>query len=490
MAVGSWAKFVGSGTNDTTLQAARNTWADWDFEGGSGWVETDADSLVSESTSNFTIAAAGRYLIIWRIKYDATHGNRLTMKSRLRGGASGTTLIEGAECFSYSRNNNNDKGYMNGQIMYDATASDVIDIQYLVDISDGSETVAWQATSISITFIRLTDSADTAFAYYTDSSETASFAGQTFLDADWNTIEEETDTAVIQRNADGEGIDVKGSAGDRFLFVMSMALDVTAGSLRTQRICRATVAQTTQISATRSYCYMRDVDNGTCNINVMFIFEKQSGSTETIRIQLMRDGADIDGTVARVVDRSGLWVMKLLSTTEIIGTHDETANQDISTVGGLPITINGARTADFNDSAAFTAPAITDVNCVKGMDVLFWANIYAQRAGTADGTRLSRLAQVELVGSNQTYGEHGSYLRGDQATSDTFSGSFHPYSVETVSATDDFQVEILDDGDDGDLATTRANFVGYFAINLDTLAAAAPAARTLFSRPINVSAMI
>ena len=88
------------------------------------------------------------------------------------------------------------------------------------------------------------------------------------------------------------------------------------------------------------------------------------------------------------------------------------------------------------------------------------------------GTRLSRRAEVEFAGTNTTYGSHGTYLRGNQGSTDCQDGSFHPYAVETVTAGQDFNVEILDDGDDGGTnATTQADLVGYFAINLDTLIA-------------------
>jgi len=464
MSVGSFAKFVGSGTDSTTLQTARNTWAVWDFPGSTGWVETDADGLVSESGSDFTIGETGRYLILWRIRHTSSHNNYLTMKSKL---VSAGADVEGAETFGRSRNSGNNSAYHNGQCLFDATSGDVIGIEYLVDVSAGTEAGAWDADYISITFIRLTDSADTAYATYTDSAETQSFGGTTWLDVDWNTIEEETDTAVIQRNADGEGIDIKGAIGDRFLLVCAIAIDQTSNS-RTQRIMRFTL-DTVEQDCCRSYAYIRNTANGTCNLNMMSIIEKLSNSDEVVHVQVQRGTADGDGTVARVINRSRFDVMKIHADTELIKTGDATAAQDLDGAG-TALDINGARAIDFSDTASFTAPAITDINCVLAVNVLFWSNIFGTRSA-ASGARLSRRAEPELAGTNLTYGTHGTYARGNQGSTDTLDMSFHPYAVELVTAGQDFQVEVLDDGEDGGTndALTIADRVGFFAINLNTL---------------------
>ena len=485
MAVGSWAKFTGSGTDDTVLSASRNTWVDWDHEGGSGWVETDADALVSESASNFTLAEAGYYLIIYRIHHDASHNNRLTMKTRCRGGSGGTTIIEGSQGSGYERNNNNDELYMQCAFIHKAAANDIIDLQYNIDVSDGTEAGFWDASQISISFIRLTDSADSAYGIYADSQSTGSFLnGTTDVAVDFNTVTEETDTGVIERTAANDWT-LKETA--RYLVCYDIVIDITVG--RTQRIGHAEL-NSSVIPASHTYVYLRDADNGLGVLTCMFIVD--ATANDVLHFFGQRGIANIDGTATRVANEGGMMIMRIHDDTELIACRDGTALQDQD--GGLsPYDVNVARNIITNDSAAFTAPAITDINCVKAMDVLCWATVAGASPITeASGTRLSIEHHLELAGTDLLYGQHGSYQRNNQASADTMNNCSHPYGLESVTAGQDFQCEFTDDGDNGGTsAVTGVDEVGIFAINLDSLAPVGGAPpRELFQGIVNQSGMI
>ena len=474
MAIGSYAKFVGSGTDDTTTLPAQDVWTDWDFEGASGWVETDADTLVTESTSNFTLAEAGYYLIIYRIHFEVSHANRLNMRIKLRGGASGVTDIPGSQGAGYARNAGNDEIYMGGQLIYKAAASDVIDIQFQRDLGDGTVAGAWIAVNCSITFIRLSDTRDAAYGIYGDTTGDAPASnflnGTTWLNIQWNTVLEETDIRYIEKTADN---DITLHRTGRYLVCYSVALYEWQGVGRTQRIGRA-LLNSTVIPASHSVTIMRNGGNGNGSLNCMFIVDATAG--DILHIQGQRGVADIDADVRRRapsgVGETGLEVMRIHAETELIVCRDGTANQDQD--GNLAsYNVNAARDIIYNDTASFTAPAITDINCVKTSSVLCWANVAGGSLITATtGTRLSIAHELELAGTNLEYGRHGTYQRNASVSNDCFNNCSHPYAVEDVTAGDDFQCEFFDDGDGGsgaDEATTSVDEVGMFAINLDTL---------------------
>lgn len=68
--------------------------------------------------------------------------------------------------------------------------------------------------------------------------------------------------------------------------------------------------------------------------------------------------------------------------------------------------------------------------------------------------------------------EYGNYTRGNQSSTDTFGGSFHPAGIYTVgTAGHDIGVNMdpLSGTEGGGTDRTQAGTVGFFAINLDTL---------------------
>ena len=406
MPVGSHATYHMSATQ--SMPATANTWTAFK---PTVVEDTNPDGLVTETAASFNIKESGKFLVLGCIPFTNTHNNRNTMKSKILNNA---VDIAGSQSSGYERNNANNDASLKFAFMADLTSGDDLTIEWIRDVGDG--TVAGNSIADETYFqvIRLTDDVDTAYGFYTDTADTGAYAGQVFDDVLWNSITEETDTAVIERQAGNTAIRLKDIG--RYLVMYSVVID-NSSTARTQRISRATLAGT-EIPGSRDAVYLRDADNGLGVVTCMFEVNNTIVDQD-MEIEIQRGDADVDGTVARVINESGLFVMKLLDSTNIYIGHDQTGGDAFN--GTADVVYNSMRSNDIVDTG-FSSGAINTMDVIlSGMDVIAWGNLFANQTDTAGGERSTRKGVITIESVEQTIGQNIIYgPRGDQGTEDTF----------------------------------------------------------------------
>ena len=429
-------------------------------------LDDSAYSKPNDSTIEFE--EAGDFLI-WghAVGTDGSNG-RHTPQFRLAQ-IVGTFDLFTSYCSGYNRNNaNNDWGVVFFAVCRGVAANDQVQLQWRRDTD--APTVGSTANASDIQVVRLGDSWN--YGIYESASADNAYGGTTPNDVAFATTVVETDTAVIEKQVGDTDIRIK-SNNKRFLILYSVAGD--NGGSRTQRVGRL-VSGSTEIDGSRTYFYQRSGSNEFTGLGTAVLHETATAD-EDISVQVYRGdgilanegGADVDGSWSNNSgEETALCIIELPDNVEVFAAVDGTAGQDIS--GGVTTGINCCRTVNFNDAGSFTAPAIDTMDVTAAADVFFWCNLFTARSNVASGTRLTVGGRVEINGTDQTVGVHKVYTRGAQSTQDTFGGGLVIGGFFAASAGDDFQIETFDDGDNGAGDTTRANEVGAFAINLDTLA--------------------
>jgi len=95
--------------------------------------------------------------------------------------------------------------------------------------------------------------------------------------------------------------------------------------------------------------------------------------------------------------------------------------------------------------------------------------VYGERSDTS-GTRMTSGTRFEIQGSDQTLGEHGNYLRGNESSGGPcYNVGFSSAGLYSASSGDDVQVEWFDGGDNGSTDYTTGDAVGFSALNVGTL---------------------
>jgi len=452
MAVGSHGYFRGTvadGTAGTAYEDFNPTWSEIE----------DPDAVYSINGTNVRVAETGRYFVRYNVRIrQNTSNDRLTVGVRLR---INTTIYEGSETEVYNRNTNNAESSNSWAGIISLTADDDLDLQYKrgADVTTHTSVPVIQC---EIQVVRLNDSADTAHARYSDGAATTTHAGTTYISVAWNTIEEETDTAVIQRNGSGPGINLKGASGDRFLVCFNMNFN-TSG--RSQRTCRMTLGGT-PLTGTSSSLYTRNANNPRGSINVVTLVEKTSASDEELLVQA-RTGATgeaQDGSLVRTINESGLWIMKLTDGTESCRFHDATGAQNLTTASNTELNI--FNTSDWTDSASFIRVDAATVSVEKTDVYLFGANV-KNVSDTISNTRFMAECFWEVDNVRQNQGTNCLFGRNNS----NFASSFNTVGIFDLTANEELDLESDIVGDSGSNDATIANEVGGWAINIGTIAA-------------------
>lgn len=463
MAIGD----IGHWRDSAGLQIPGTTYAGFNF---ASQQRNDNTTYSKPNDSTIEIEEAGDYLI-WGhlVGTDASNG-RHNPQARLNL-TTGSGNLFSSSCTGYSRNNNNNDWSVHFFGIYrNGAVNDQIQIQVRRDTD--APTTGSTANASDVQIVRLGDGYN--YGFYQSTSSVA-LGGTTPNDVSFQTTVFESDTAAIEIQVNDTDIRIKGD-NKRYLIAYSVSGD-GAGS-RTQRISRL-VTGATEIDASRSYLYQRNTNNMFGGLGAMVLHETATAD-EDISVQVYRGdgilanegGADIDGSWVNTAGvTTACVVIELPDTVEVFASVDGTGGQDIA--GGVTSTINATRTVNFNDAASFTRVDDTQMDCTIAQDALVWGNIVTARATTATNVRLTLGARIEIDGVDQTTGVHKCYTRGNQGTQDTFGGSWHPGAIFAFTAGQNVEIETFDDGDNGADDTTRANEVGMFAINLDTLEAAA-----------------
>lgn len=454
--VGSHARFHASGTQSfpgtaNTFTAFTPTMVE-DF---------DANELVSESSGTFTINETGKIFIISYIENVNTNfsNDRNVMFSRI---LLNNTEIEGSRGQSYTNRLVSDRGGMKAYCVLDVTQNDNITFEWERGTDTSAPLGGSVADSTFFHFIRFPDEADVAWGIYNDTSDTSSFAGQTFTSVTWDTNVVQNDTLVIEKQAGNSAITLKETG--RYFVSYNIPMNVTAGIDRTQRISRATLGGT-EIEGSRQYTYLRNLDSGFGCLTCWFLVNNTTINQDLV-IQMQRGDADIDGTVARITNVSQLVVMKLPDQAETYMAENSTTTDEFN--GPSTITHNLDVIVNQNDATAFIKNGNDGMDCVKNMNIVCTGNIFVNKL--IGNQRNDRAVQSNIETVVQTQGRDVTYLRG--GTPDvTLNCAANAGSCYEVLSNDTIQIQSLpasvDVGDDDD--ETVANVCGMFAINLDSL---------------------
>ncbi len=452
--IGIWVDQNGSLTATTTF-------ATFPFEGTGSEERNDGIYTYNASTDNVTLNEAGNYLVLSYIHYKDTSNGRANWQSRVTHNGS---PVAGSWGYGYVRNTGNSDGFIRGAgMVLNASANDTVALEWRRDSDAG--TGGSVAGKSSLTIVRLPDDSEAAYGYY--GTPTAnSFNGTTWTDATgWDVIRE-TNTASIELQTGGSDIRLK-DANRNYLIIYGIPF-YSGNSTRTQRIGRA-VSGTTEIEQSSSYFYRRNANNEYGVLYSMFVY-RTSSANEDISIQGQRGLADQDGstTMMNGTGEAGVVVVELPDYVETFISVDDVGGQDVSQ-GGLLADLNLMRTVDYNDSTSFTKEGIghETMRVEKNMDMLVTASCRIERTDTS-GTRLTLGSRFEIEGVDQDRSEHGTYVRGNQSSADTYNGSINPAGVFAVSANDSVQVEVFDSGNDGSNDATVGGSCGFSAVNIDT----------------------
>ncbi len=449
-------------TNNTqTSPSPVGTWEGVEFNN-----PNREDSATYEQQANdidVMLKETGRYLIIYAVRATSTSSARHIIRTRvtLAGG-----VVEGGYGYGYSRDNNNDELYATGCVVVNNTTADqLLRIEWENEGVAGSDVLSESKSSFSI--IKLPD--DVAYGRYTDDTDTSADGGTTWNDIPWSDIEEETDTAVIEKQTGDTAIRLKSVA--RYLVTYSVTY-AQSSSTRTQRIARATLGGT-PIEQSFSYIYLRNDVTEPCTLVSCFIIDNTVADQDLV-IQVQRGDADVDGTVARVIDSSGLDIVELPASAETVITHDNTGGQDVSTTQ----TLNWASSEDQRDAAAFTLPAVTTIEVEQDDDYLFLGNGLIDDTTHTSSTRLTSASDWFIGGVEHDGGGHGTYIRHDQGSADTWNGSFNAFAVlPSLNANDQITLRSTLEGDAGGTDNTVANQCGFSALRIGSLAPGSAYAR-------------
>ena len=83
MAVGSFARIVGSGANSSILAPVNDVWLDWDYWGAGGNVKVDAGGILDSSSGEFVVRESGYYLGVWHTHCETAVSSLLGMKQKM-----------------------------------------------------------------------------------------------------------------------------------------------------------------------------------------------------------------------------------------------------------------------------------------------------------------------------------------------------------------------------------------------------------------------
>jgi len=411
---------------------------------------------------------ANGYLIIARVRYDDDSNGRFSVACRFTQ-SGGTGDFVNGQTGGFARNTNNDDGWVsNFAFVNNPSASSTFTFQ-------------WERESDVPTNGTLKASLDVIPLFYSNhglytGSTTGLLGGTTPNVVTIGSTVAESDTAAIERATNV--VTVKGTDTRYFVISSQWYQDRgEPGTTRTQRWFGHDY-DGTQDDAAKTYAYYRQGSADGTGGHIFDIIETSGATDKTIEMTAYRGdgvsnnqgGADVDGQ-APTQAITGLVVLELNSTAEVFRRTDATGAQALD--GSSPLDINAARTADILDAASWAVVGTVGLNAEVAMDALTGANVSAASSDVTSGERGSWEANITLDGTEDANVFHGNYCRGNQGTEDTFGVAFNPVGFMALALDEDLGVSVTQTGGDAEHPSdTQAGWVGFWGINLDTMATA------------------
>jgi hypothetical protein len=462
--------------DDAGAQLPTTSWAAIAF---AAEIDNDAGSNISKpNTSTFQVDAAlgagEAKLFVANVRFNQDRNNRGVAQCRFAL-TSGTGNLWTTYATSFTRNNNNDEGWVRViGILTGNSANAQVQLQWRSD-TDAITRVTDGGTVQDASDVQIVDIPFEAIGLYTDTTgnETAGLTTRSQLRLNNNV--QESDTSKIERT--GNTVAMK-TDGAKYLIFGSIAGD--AGGSRTQR--RGCLAfDGVADFGTESYAYQRNSANEYAGFILQDLYQKPAGADVTVEQQCWRGpgvaadqgGADVAGSWNTTPGFVGLAVIELPDTAEGFRSHDSVGLQTVSAAANL--TINAMRDEDFADAASYDGRTNSSINANGAHKALLFASLFTARNNVAGTSRGTMGARIEINGVDQTVGEHGNYSRGNQGTQDCFGWGANPGGIYNLADNDTIEVETFDAGDNGGTDRTQAGSVAFFALNLDSLEDTGPA---------------
>ena len=447
---------------------------DADLDPGTSWAEATTlfptedrndGSVYGKSNATITLPSSGLadgYLFIGAFEFEDTSNGRCNPQGRFIQ-ASGTGTFVGGPTGGYNRDTSEDRSYVRCWAFVDnPSASSTYTFQWKRDVdapSTGDGSVRSELQVIPF--------------YYSNhglySSTSASLYGGTTPNqvTGW-TADDESDTAAIELVSNV--VTVK-TDNKRYLVLGSQFFEGRGG--RTQRWHGLDIDGSLE-NAAKSYSYYRDTSNDESGDMFTWLIDRVTTDI-TIEQSCYRGdgvsngqgGADVDGSTPSVGDHA-LVVLELNDDAEVFRSQSSTNSSNLA---ASPTDLNCNETTDFNDSASFTDPGNTAINCVQTADYLFGANVSVAANNVADTTRWTAYSEFHINGTEDADSVAGDYLRNNQGTQDTFGWSANLLGFQALAAGDDVGVSVteLSGSEGGGAPISPAGWTGFWGLNLDTL---------------------
>ena len=218
--------------------------------------------------------------------------------------------------------------------------------------------------------------------------------------------------------------------------------------------------------------YIRDSNNGRQGEVFSNIIDTSGGSKD-IDVRVYRGdgddpvslgGANIEGNSPTVTLLS-LAVIELKSGCEVFRSQDNTGVQNLGPVGDVDVEL--ARDEVFSSSESFTKSDNTSYEAVVDMDAYIGANISASYTASS-GLRITRRFEISKDGVGDVTTSTTKFGRGNQGGQSTYGFSGNPFGFMQLNSGQTTGVEVKDIGATINVST-RAGWVGFWGVNLDTM---------------------
>ena len=218
--------------------------------------------------------------------------------------------------------------------------------------------------------------------------------------------------------------------------------------------------------------YIRDTSNDQQGEAFHTIIDT-SGASKDIDFRVYRGdgvspttlgGADSPGNTPTATQLD-LTVIELKSGCEVFRSKDNTAVQDLGVVG--PVTVDVARDQLFADSASWSSSNNQTYTAAVAMDAFIGSNVSASY-NTSSGTRITRRFALSQNGTADITASTTKFGRGNQGSIDTYGFSGNPFGFFDLAQNDTVGTIVEDIGATVGVST-RAGWVGFWGINIDTM---------------------
>jgi len=416
----------------------------------------------ASSTSTLTLPASAEgdgYLVTWGFELTDTSSGRSQSSGRIVQ-TSGTGNFASAVAGGYTRDSSNNQSYASGWAFIDnPSASAQLQFQFVRDSdppTGGTSRSFLQVIPLSYSDVGVYTSTSTSLPGGTTPTQMTGFSG-----TDGTNITMSSNTVTVT------------GSNKRYLAMGSVSLFDSSFSTRTQRWCGFR-EDGTKDDAAKSCMYIRNTSNDRIGSSFMSLYET-SAASKTIDVFAYRGdgiaagegGADADGGTTVTAGAHAIVVVELNDSAEVFHSEDGTAEQAL-TSANTDLTISATSDIAFNDSASFTRSSDTAVNIVQSMDVLLFANVGQARETVSSFTRWEGEGSFTVGGTTQSpVGIHGNFNRGDVGDG-TLGSSYNSVGAYAATSSDTVGYRHVRNSSSEDV-TTQPSWVGFNAINLDTL---------------------